>query len=143
MTEKIIFVYELFLLFKYFRFQFIFYAKTATPWKMSPPLSQQTPLKFVQFVKLVPCVQFQKRENIQGEVLLLVKFWWSCRLLACKFTKSNNPLCWVYSCFSYCTNDVKLRKASHIDSSSRQKTQNFDEKCTAEERATQKATIQV
>ena len=45
MTEKNIFFVNL-NVDKYFRFQLIFYVKTAPrPWKKSPPLSQQLPVK--------------------------------------------------------------------------------------------------
>ena len=46
------------------------------------------------FRDLVPFVQFKKRENSHGGVLLFVKF----QALACNFTKSNTPP-WVFFMF--------------------------------------------
>ena len=54
MTEKNIFVYKLFFVVEYFRFQFIFYVKTATPLKNFHPL-----------LKLISC-QAPLFENLVG-----------------------------------------------------------------------------
>ena len=58
---------------------------------------------------LVPFVQFTKRENIHGGVLLLVK------LQACNFTAKGNTLSWVFFRFLSCANGTKSRNASQYN----------------------------
>ena len=58
MTEQNIFLYKLFFLIKYFRFQFIFYVNIAPPLKKSPPFFPATPSKVEVLSSPPPFLQF-------------------------------------------------------------------------------------